>query len=59
MTHLEIIMWVQENVIGLVQKMSEVYVITYIKEDGTVEDYRCTDIISGVLAINEKELVSI
>jgi hypothetical protein len=56
MNHIEIINWIQENLIGLIQKINQKLVITYIDPKGIVLDHVCDSLITGVLEINEKEL---
>ena len=57
MTYFEILQWIQENLVELIQNIDETYTIHYIDVNGIGIKVRCEDLISGVLKINECELV--
>ena len=57
MNYLEIILWLQSNLIGLIQKINGQHTITYMDDNGLPIDHYCTDLVSGVLSITGKELV--
>jgi len=52
MTHEEIIFWIQENLISLLQRIDKKYVITYVTVQGSVEEKVCDHLIAGVMEIN-------
>lgn len=58
MTYYEILIWIQENLVEVVQYFNEKFKMTYYDEDGIIRVIECDDIISGVLQINECDLVN-
>lgn len=56
MTHEEIILWIQQNVIGI-NNLNGKFIINYFdQETGLVVDFIADSLLDGVLQINEVEL---
>jgi len=58
MNYFEILQWIQENLFELQQNFDETYTMHYIDPNGVGIKVRCDDLISGVLKINECDLIS-
>lgn len=58
MNYFEILMWIQENMVAFRQNMNDTYDLVYLDEFGAHSTHTCNDLISGVLAINECDLIS-
>lgn len=51
------LLWIQDNVVYIKMTLKEKYQIAYFDEEGCMKVVECNDLISGVLKINECELV--
>jgi hypothetical protein len=57
MTYLEIILWIQENLLEIQQGLNEVYEVLYLASDGMCCYQEGDSLISCVLKANGKELI--
>lgn len=58
MNYFEILMWIQENIVSLRQNMDDTYDLTYLDMYGAHSIHTCNDLIAGVLAINDCDLIT-